>query len=64
MLKIEKKYNPKKEIEILPSLQDKKIKKPDFSIITTPIQISEKIKYIDVIQQLRADIFYKYFHLK
>lgn len=64
MLKIEKKYNPKKELEILPSLQEKKIKKSDFSIISTPIQISEKIKYVDIIEQIRADIFYKYFNLK
>lgn len=63
MLKIEKKYNPKKEIEILPILQEKKIKKPDFSIITPPIQLSEKIKYVDVISQIWADVFYKYFSL-
>ncbi len=64
MLKIEKKYNPKKELDILYSLQDKKSKKPDFSIITTPIQITEKIKYIDILQQIRADIFYKYYNLR
>lgn len=64
MLKIEKKYNPKKEIEALSHKQEKKNKKSDFSIITTPIQISEKIKYSDVLTQIRADIFLKYFILQ
>lgn len=64
MLKIEKKYNPKKEIEIIPVLQERKIKKPDFSILTPPIKLSEKIKYVDVISQIRADVFYKYFSLR
>jgi hypothetical protein len=64
MLKIEKKYNPKKEIEILNSKQERKNKKTDFSIITTPINISEKIKYSDVLTHVRTDIFLKYFTLQ
>lgn len=64
MLKIEKKYNPKKEIEILNSKQERKNKKSDFSILTTPVNISEKIKYADVLTQIRTDIFLKYFTLQ